>query len=159
MKNATLVLLINKDERTICLGMKKRGFGSNKWNGFGGKVKENENIKDAAIREVIEETSDVNRNGVALDKKDLNKVASLDFFFPHNPNWNQRVHVFSVNKWKGTPKESEEMRPKWFDIEDVPYDEMWSDDIYWLPNVLRGEKVNKAFYFDENNNLINNPSL
>ena len=33
------------------LGLKKRGFGVGKYNGFGGKVGLNESIIDAAIRE------------------------------------------------------------------------------------------------------------
>jgi 8-oxo-dGTP diphosphatase/2-hydroxy-dATP diphosphatase len=53
MRNATLVFLINRNENKICLGMKKRGFGASRWNGFGGKVNEEEEIEDAAIREVF----------------------------------------------------------------------------------------------------------
>jgi 8-oxo-dGTP pyrophosphatase MutT (NUDIX family) len=154
MKNATLVILINKDEKKICLGMKKRGFGKNKWNGFGGKVKEKEDIENAAIREVFEETSNGEHSGVVIDRNQLNKVASLDFTFPHNHDWDQKVHVFLVQKWEGTPIESEEMRPKWFDIDSIPYNEMWSDDIYWLPEVLDGKKIKKKFVFDKENNLI-----
>lgn len=33
------------------------------------------------------------------------------------------------------------MAPKWFPFEEVPYDEMWPDDIYWMPKVLAGKKV------------------
>ncbi len=39
----------------ICLAMKKRGFGVNRWNGVGGKVEEKETIETAAKREVKEE--------------------------------------------------------------------------------------------------------
>ena len=35
--------------------MKKRSFGAGKWNGFGGKVKEGEEIHEAAKRETKEE--------------------------------------------------------------------------------------------------------
>jgi len=38
--------------------------------------------------------------------------------------------------------------PVWFRIEEVPYHEMWEDDKYWLPAVLRGEKVYGRFFFD-----------
>lgn len=34
----------------VLLGFKKRGFGVNKWNGFGGKVNPNESICEAAVR-------------------------------------------------------------------------------------------------------------
>jgi hypothetical protein len=29
------------------------------------------------------------------------------------------------------------MKPEWFDIEKIPYDKMWDDDIIWLPRVLK----------------------
>jgi hypothetical protein len=32
---------------------------------------------------------------------------------------------------------------------------MWTDDIYWLPKILKGEKVNARFSFNENDDLIN----
>ena len=49
----TLMFLIN--EGKILLGMKKRGFGAGKYNGFGGKVEAGETIAQAAVRETIEE--------------------------------------------------------------------------------------------------------
>jgi len=47
-KITTLVMVTN--ESNILLGLKKRGFGSGKWNGFGGKVEANESIEEAAKR-------------------------------------------------------------------------------------------------------------
>lgn len=44
----TLIVVMNGDE--VLLGMKKRGFGIGKWNGFGGKVEAGETIADSAIR-------------------------------------------------------------------------------------------------------------
>ena len=54
MRQAKLCLLI-KDGK-ILLAMKKRGFGVGKWNGCGGKLKDNERLEDAAIRELQEES-------------------------------------------------------------------------------------------------------
>ena len=44
----TLVFL-NQNEQVL-LGLKKRGFGEGRWNGFGGKVEEGETIFEAAKR-------------------------------------------------------------------------------------------------------------
>lgn len=44
----TLIIVVNNDE--VLLGLKKRGFGLGKWNGFGGKVEIGETITDSAIR-------------------------------------------------------------------------------------------------------------
>ncbi len=53
-KVCTLLLL--KHENRVLLGMKKRGFGMGKWNGFGGKVDPGETLLAAALREMQEES-------------------------------------------------------------------------------------------------------
>lgn len=45
-KLLTLVLVVQPGR--VLLGMKKRGFGAGKWNGFGGKVQPGETIEEAA---------------------------------------------------------------------------------------------------------------
>ena len=47
-KVCTLVLVFRKETSEVLLGMKKRGFGVGKWNGFGGKVEPGESIVAAA---------------------------------------------------------------------------------------------------------------
>ncbi len=49
------------NESNILLGLKKRGFGSGKWNGFGGKVEANESIEEAAKRYSID-VSNIDKN-------------------------------------------------------------------------------------------------
>lgn len=51
----TYTLIFIKNDNQVLLGLKKRGFGKGKWNGFGGKVEQNETIFDGAIRETKEE--------------------------------------------------------------------------------------------------------
>ena len=145
LRNATLVFLIKKSQgeiKDICLAMKKRGFGMNRWNGIGGKVDDqNETIEDAAKRETKEE--------VGVIVKELNKVAELSFYFPHNPVWDQIVHVYFSENWDGEPRESEEMNPKWFSKDELPFQDMWPDDIFWLPEVLKGNLLKAMFKFGE----------
>lgn len=50
-KVMTLTMILNNDK--MLLGMKNRGMGKGKWNGFGGKVEPNETIDDAAKRYTI----------------------------------------------------------------------------------------------------------
>ncbi|MCX6723644.1 MAG: NUDIX domain-containing protein [Candidatus Staskawiczbacteria bacterium] len=57
----------------ILLGMKKRGFGMGRWNGFGGKVDNGETIENAAKRELREEAG--------IEVKNLDKVGIIDFEF------------------------------------------------------------------------------
>lgn len=144
LRNSTLVFLIKRGHGNIervCLAMKKRGFGKGRWNGAGGKVEQGETIDDAAKREVSEEI------GVTLEQ--IEKVAELEFTFPHNPSFDQRVHVYVSEEWGGEITESEEMKPEWFMVEEIPYKDMWADDEFWLPFVIAGEKVRGAFTFAE----------
>jgi ADP-ribose pyrophosphatase YjhB (NUDIX family) len=75
MRQCTLVFLIKPSEQKILLAMKKRGFGVGKWNGVGGKLQNDETVKDAAIRETLEEIA------VKINHDDLINVAIIDFFF------------------------------------------------------------------------------
>jgi 8-oxo-dGTP pyrophosphatase MutT (NUDIX family) len=140
MRKATIVLLLRKGE--ILLAMKKRGFGVGKWNGVGGKNNPGEEIEQTAIREAEEE--------IGVTPLNIKKVAVINFYFPKNPDWGQEVHVFTAVKWKGIPKESEEMKPKWFKIADIPYKQMWWDDEIWMAKILAGKLVRGSFTFEEN---------
>ena len=148
MRQATLFLLIDKHDNKILLGMKKKGFGAGKFNGFGGKVEAGEDVKSAAIRELREESS------ILVEPQDTIKVAELDFLFPHQEDWNQTVHIFVSHRWNGNPVESDEMVPKWFSLSEIPFDKMWPDDKHWLPKVLSGEKVHGSFTFGRDDGVI-----
>lgn len=149
MKQVTLCFLVKEKKgkiSDICLGLKKRGFGINRWNGFGGKVKEGETIEQAMERETEEESS--------VDIKNFYKVAVISFFFPHQPDWDQTVHVYFCKNWVGEPRESEEMNPKWFSIKDIPFNDMWGDDIYWLPKAINGELLKARFVFGKSDEVL-----
>ncbi|HLD05605.1 MAG TPA: 8-oxo-dGTP diphosphatase [Candidatus Nanoarchaeia archaeon] len=146
MKQTTLCFLVNGKQ--VLLGMKKRGFGEGKFNGFGGKPKENESLKDAALRELLEEAC------VKGSKEHLEKVGALSFFFSQKPEWNQQVHVFVLKEWEGNPEETEEMAPAWFHHEKIPFDKMWQDDQHWLPRILNGKKLEAEFTFGGDNESI-----
>ena len=144
LRQATLCFLIK--EKEILLARKKRGFAEGKINGVGGKVDDGESVEETARRETFEE--------IGVKVNSLKKVAVLDFYFTHNAGWNQQVIVFEVREWKGEPKESEEMEPFWFAFEDIPYGEMWGDDIHWLPRVLEGKKIKASFLFNEKEEIL-----
>ena len=146
MKKIQTLCLIHQHPR-ILLGMKKRGFGQGRWNGFGGKVAPNETILEAAKREILEEAS----IEIALSEED--KVGIVQFEFHGKPDTIE-VHFFRVAEFKGEPTESEEMLPKWFNVDEIPIEEMWPDDRYWMPLFLEGKKFKGRFLFGEGDSVL-----
>lgn len=134
-----LTLCIIHQHPKILLGMKKRGFGAGRWNGFGGKVEDGETIEMAAMRELKEEAG--------LEALEIVKKGIIDFEFENDPKILE-VHIFHITKFRGTPEETEEMKPQWFYVSEIPFEQMWSDDVHWIPLLLAGKKFKGKFLFD-----------
>lgn len=138
-----LTLVIVKTDTHVLLGMKKRGFGQGKWNGFGGKVQEGESIKDACSRELYEEAG--------ITPTDLKELGILEFTFSTNDD-HLEVHIFVCTTYSGEVGESEEMKPEWFPITEIPFSKMWTSDAYWFPLFLEGKEFRGNFHFDADEN-------
>jgi 8-oxo-dGTP diphosphatase/2-hydroxy-dATP diphosphatase len=142
-KQLTLCLVC--DGSRLLLGMKKRGLGSGRWNGFGGKVEPGETVEDAACRELREECG--------VEAKGMEKRGVLEFAFKGDPI-ELEVHVFGATGVSGEPRETDEMRPQWFGLDGIPYDTMWPDDRFWLPLFLEGKKFKGTFLYDGENVIL-----
>ena len=95
MKPTTLVFPIDEQNR-ILLGRKKRGFGANKYNGFGGKLDDGESFRECAIRELYEES------GLQGRVEDLECVAAFDFQFPFDESLTHVSYVYFLRTFTGT---------------------------------------------------------
>ena len=144
MRQTTLLFLLKNNQ--ILLAMKKRDFGIGRWNGVGGKPEDNENIFDTATRETQEE--------IGVIPKNIQQVGQLDFHYQNKPEWDQQVLVFVTHDWEGELIETEEMKPQWFETNELPFESMWPDDPYWLPLVLSGKKIQGEFTFGENDVIL-----
>jgi len=152
----TLIFLLRQNsngEQEILLGLKKVRFGAGKVGGIGGKLDAGETILQAAVREMPEESS------VLLNTADLNHVAHLDFKFPHRPSWSQTAYVFCATHWTGTPQESEEIRPLWVPLSQIPYEKMWPDAAVWLPKILAGNKIAAEFIYGADNATLSDSKI
>ncbi len=145
-----LCYLLNKQNQVLLI-MKKKGFGQGRWNGPGGKVKQGETPEQAAIREVEEETG--------FKPAKLTNLGYIEFIWPHQEENNQICHIFITKDYAGELKESEESLPKWWDIDKIPLDQMWPDDIYWLKDALDGKETKYRFFFDEDNRYLKHEKI
>lgn len=137
MKILTLGFLVRN--RQILLAMKKRGFGVGKWNGVGGKLELGETVEQGLRREVYEEI-EVACGTVVL----LGKVV-----FEGTQKEPVSVWIYAILDWEGEPRETEEMRPQWFEINQLPFDDMWPDNRNWMPLFLAGKQFNGQFRFED----------
>jgi 8-oxo-dGTP diphosphatase/2-hydroxy-dATP diphosphatase len=144
MKKILTLCLIHQHPK-ILLGQKKRGFGEGRWNGFGGKVQEGESIEDGAKRELREEAG--------IEVEALEKVGIIDFRSVTHSDLLQ-VHIFKTEDYSGVPMESDEMKPQWFYVDQIPFREMWPDDVYWMPLLLKGRKFKGKFLFGEKDVIL-----
>ncbi len=133
------------DINRILLGMKKRGFGEGRWNGFGGKVQPGETIEAAVHRETYEES------GLQITQPE--KIGVISFSFENDPLILE-TYVFRTTRYTGEPQETEEMKPQWFSYETVPYPTMWPSDRVWLPLVLQGKKFRATFHMRDKNTIL-----
>ncbi len=145
-KRKILTLCLVTNHPRVLLRMKKRGFGEGRWNGFGGKVEAGETIEEAAIREIREEAG--------LEINNLERRGVVDFCFINKPGEVLEVHIFHTSDFAGEPVETEEMRPNWFHVDEIPFAEMWADDPHWFPLFLQGKKFRGRFLFDEADRVL-----
>ncbi len=119
----------------VLLGQHKRGHLVGRWNGFGGRVDANQDddITSAAIRELFEESR------LTVRRDDMCKAASLTIDSVRIGL--VRLHVYVTPVVYGQEQETAEMKPQWFPLGELPYADMWSSDVIWLPRVLEGERL------------------
>lgn len=151
LPSTCLCLLTRTDgdgTREVLLGRKKTGFGTGKIVGLGGHVEAGESAAEAAVREVKEES------GICVPPRSLVTAAHLTFLFPAHPSWDMDVVIFTTASWTGEAAESEEIRPQWFPVAALPFDQMWEDATHWLPRVLAGERLRATFIYAGDNETV-----
>ncbi|MFA6158701.1 MAG: NUDIX domain-containing protein [Candidatus Paceibacterota bacterium] len=117
-------------------------FGiANLWNTWGGENEEGETVLETCVRELFAEST------LIVDPKDLVEVSRITY--DNNGKVKVLVHSFVATKYKGAPRESNEMKsPKWYPIRMIPYDQMCAGDRFVLPVIMSGRKVEGTIYYN-----------
>ncbi len=118
---------------------KKRGLGAGKVNGPGGKLEQGESFVQATIRECGEE--------IGLTPHNVEIRGRLYFSF--TDGYTLYAEVFWAYHFSGELIETDEAKPFWCPVQNLPYDRMWFDDRIWLPHALAGNKFSGYFLFDD----------
>ncbi len=140
----------------VLLGARKKvshGLGENLIAGVGGKVGDSPEIKNETTEEAMDREAREEIKVKVLEKQDMGRVR---FIFAHKPpdsKWHQDVKIYSITKWEGTPAETDSVKPSWFDIDKMPWEQMWEDNKQWLPKILSGKRVNALFLFSNDNKM------
>lgn len=133
---AVIVYICNGDK--VLLIHKKRGLGAGKVNAPGGHIEPGETPHQAGVRECQEE--------VGLTPKGLELRGKLYFHFLDGLR--MEGFVYTAAAFTGIMVETDEADPFWCHVNSLPLDRMWEDDFYWLPQVLKGKKMDGRFIFD-----------
>ncbi len=126
-------------ENEVLLIHKKTGLGAGKINAPGGHIEEGESPEEAAVRETMEE--------VGLHTENLQYSGELYFHFLDGLRL--KGTVFLCRDYRGDLIETDEALPFWCSLTEIPWENMWEDDIHWLPRALKGEKFTGKFVFDK----------
>jgi len=138
MATTTTLCYLVKDNKILLQRKSKELFGGGKWNGPGGKAKENETPLECAKREILEE--------VGVTATELEKNGVITFF--KGDELFTTCNVFKIKNFNGKPRESREGIVKWFDFNEIPFKQMWPDDKFWMPLLFQGKKFEGIFHFD-----------
>lgn len=158
MKIATLGLVLRDD--TLLLGEKKKGeIGIGRLSGPGGKLEEEkeETFEECLIRETDEEFH------LELDPTSLEMVAYIVFHKGRTDSslFNWFLNLFGLG---GIPdfgvyvyracllpcqqlKETDDMIPGWYPLNNLPYEKMYEADRYWLLTAALGIKFCANVYY------------
>jgi 8-oxo-dGTP diphosphatase len=135
-ERANLCFIVQEGQ--VLLIRKKRGLGAGKINAPGGKIEPGETAMCSAIRETQEE--------IGVTPTEVEECGELRFQFADG--YSLHCTVFVAAGFHGDIVETDEAAPFWVSTSEIPYDEMWEDDRYWLPLLLEGKKFSGSFTFD-----------
>lgn len=131
--------------RQVLLGLKRTGFGTGRVVALGGKIDGAESAREAAVREVAEES------GIVLVPAEVRAAGSITWQFPARPAWNMAASLFTADAGQAAIVACEEIEPRWYGVDAIPWQDMWQDAPHWIPQLLAGQPVRATIVMSDDN--------
>jgi 8-oxo-dGTP diphosphatase len=113
---------------------------------IGGGIEEGESSDDALKREILEE--------IEVQVTDFQKVGHVVCLSPHHPSWNLSVDIYLVTGFKGEPKKTEDIDPRWYPKDELPLEKMWLDNRLTARMVLDGKRIAGTFLYGPDGQIM-----
>ncbi|MDO8566914.1 MAG: NUDIX domain-containing protein [bacterium] len=140
MKVATLGIVLQRGN--VLLAEKKIGeVGIGILSGPGGKLERGETLEGCLMRETHEELD------IVLNPASLELVAVIEIYAAGEIDY--CIYVYRAQILCGEIKETAEMIPAWYPLDDLPYDRMYGADSRWFLRAARGEKFRAQVHYHE----------
>jgi 8-oxo-dGTP diphosphatase len=144
-----LVFLRNGGDVLLLKGAPDKRIWANKYNGVGGHVEHDEDVKSAARREVAEET------GLAIDALDLRAIVNIN---AGDTVLGILMFVFVGWSDQRETNASHEGELQWVPVDHLPEDELVEDLTWLLPRLLGrwqdGQTRFLYYSYDQNDRLV-----
>ncbi len=128
----TLGFILSPDQDRVLMVHRNRRPDDDhygKYNGLGGKMRFNEDVKSCLEREIREEA------GLECLSMRLRGTINWTGFGPREESW--LGFIFIIDRFSGTPpEENEEGRLEWVKIKRIPQLPMWEGDRCFIPLVF-----------------------
>lgn len=125
-------------------------------NGIGGKVGDKEGFENETVEEGLKRELKEEIGITIIDYASLGKV-KFEFFKPDGQKSEVIIHLFEVTNWDGKITANEGVEnPLWYDINNIPWNQLWATDRFWLEPVLVDRKgvLDAVVCMDINGNLL-----
>lgn len=136
MEEAVLIFVIHKDQVLLA----ESDYRPNKitWYGISGFVKKGERPNMATMRTLYEAVK------LQVYPGDIEQAGVLHLYTIGSNGVKKEttaITIFLIEKFQGQPQMTSGFRPRWFDLDKIPYDKMFEDTKDWLGKILDGEKL------------------
>lgn len=142
LKNHISVCFFLHDDE-ILLAMNHDRPGKITWNGIASPINNTDEMTQGVIKEIYRLTK------IMVYEHDLKQAGIIHYFTidsNHNRTETLTITLYTCHTWRGEPVNATGIRPTWFQLEQIPYHEMFEDAQAWLPKILTGSKIIAEVY-------------